>query len=169
MKPPVIPPDRAFAVDGVVDRRVRAALAEARRIRDGWADAVAQAEADAAASAGSALRAQLEALFEYRARRAEEMHAEARTQALKLATRLVGAHFAASPAAVDAQLAAITSARADWLEIRVPPGTPVDGAHLDGLSVRVDPALRPGELILVGPNGTVDARFGARLARLEAE
>ncbi|MCB9549446.1 MAG: hypothetical protein H6706_26895 [Myxococcales bacterium] len=47
--PPAIPPPAAFTVGGRVPAAVSAALAEARRIRDAWAEAVEGARADAAA------------------------------------------------------------------------------------------------------------------------
>ena len=164
MKPPLIPPDRAFAVDGVVDHRVRAALAEARRVRDAWADAVRAAQVEARASAAQALGRQLDALQRFKARLDAESNKATRARGLALATRLVGAHFAAHPDAVQAQLDAIISARSDWLAVRVPPGTPIEGLAFEAT---VDPALRPGELIITGPGGTVDARLPARLARLD--
>ena len=164
MKPPVIPPDRAFAVDGVVDHRVRAALAEARRIRDAWASAVVDAQLKARGKAADELHAQLAALRGFRDQLSADADRAIRERSLRLAARQVGAHFAADPAAVQAQLDAILTARPDWIAVRVPPGTPIEGL---GFEVTIDPALIPGELILTGPGGTVDARLSTRLARLE--
>lgn len=171
MKTPVIPPDRAFAVDGIVDHRVRAVLAEARRIRDRWSEAVGAAQGDARASAADDLGNQLAALSKFRERLADEARENTRARAIELATRLVGTHFAALPDAVQAQLDAVLAARPDWIEIRVPPGVPLGGLDASSatFTVCVDPALRPGELILEGPGGTIDARFAARLARLDAQ
>lgn len=171
MKPPIIPPDRAFAVDGVVDQRVRATLAEARRIRDAWAGALRDAEVAAQAEAALNLRNQLEALSNFRDQLAIESHAATQTRAIKLATQLVGAHFVTAPDAVEAQLQAVLAARPDWVEIRIPPGVidDIEGPQWAHLNLRVDPALCPGELILVGPGGTVDARFSARLARMSTQ
>ncbi|MGK0360793.1 MAG: flagellar biosynthesis/type III secretory pathway protein FliH [Bradymonadia bacterium] len=171
MKTPVIPPDRAFAVDGIVDHRVRAVLAEARRIRDSWTDAVHAAQSEARASAADGLSNQLAALSDFRDGLADDARERTRARAIELATRLLGTHFAALPEAVEAQLHAVLAARPDWIEVRVPPGVPLAGLDTDSATVKVcvDPALRPGELILEGPGGTIDARFSARLARLDTQ
>lgn len=165
MKPPPIPPDRAFAVDGIVDARVRATLAEARRIRDGWAEALAAARREADAAAEARLVDTLGALTTLQRQLAVESREAARRLAIRLAERLLGATLEADPARVEAWLdALITAAPAPWIVIHVPIG--LASAALPGeLEIRVDPTLAPGELILEGPAGIVDARFAPRLAR----
>lgn len=165
MKPPRIPPDRAFAVDGVVAPEVRATLAEARRIRDRWAAALDDARRAAEATASATLAENLVQLDTLRADLRRDAAQTARQLALTLAERLLHATLSADPARLAAWTDALLATAPDtWIAIRVPPGTPVE--HLpETLAVVVDPALAPGDLILEGPHGVVDARVRTRIAR----
>lgn len=160
-----VPPDAAFAVDNIVDARVRAALAEARRIRDTWQAALEEAREaarqEAQATAAQALAHQLHAVEAHRAQTTARLATAAEAEARRLAALLVGEAHAARPDRADWIAAALASGQ--WTHVRVPHALPDPPP---GVIVEVDPALLPGEVILSGPGGVVDARYAARIARL---
>lgn len=183
MNPPIIPPDRAFAVAGRVTAAVAEALAEARRIQAAWATALDQARAAGQAAAEAEGRARyrrgLRALHHWAARERTRLEGEARTLALALATRMV-----AAPRLPTEKTALPAPPPGGWLRLRLhpsdaqalgagltvraagqpqPPGTPPQG-----IEIIADPALAPGDLIAEGPAGRVDARASTRLRQLLA-
>lgn len=163
---PVVPPDHALAVGGRVPRAVAEALAEARRIRDAWAHALEQAVAEAREAAAEEtrdrLRRSLRALHHWAGRERVRLAEEARSLALALAQQVVARPL--EPAALPPILST-----GRWLVVRL---HPTDAASLvdvpEGIETIADPALAPGDVILEGPAGRVDARAATRLQRVLA-
>lgn len=160
--PPAIPPPAAFTVGGRVPAAVSAALAEARRIRDAWAEAVEGARADAAAEVRQRYGRSLRALHRWAALERRRLEAQAEALAAALATRLLARPLAAE------HLAALRLTPGP-VEIRL---HPTDAAALGPLppplTVVADPTLQPGDVVLTGPAGRVDARAATRVQRLLA-
>ncbi len=167
-RPPSIPPSAALAVGGRVDPAVRAALDEARRIRGAWEAALEAARADARAAATVRLRRRLDALDRFGALLRRRLRAEALELALALAARLVGESLRGDAARL-LEVARVAAPPGAWLRLRL---SPEDAAALraaglpPGVEVDADAHLEPGDIVLEGPAGRVDARAATRVAAL---
>jgi flagellar biosynthesis/type III secretory pathway protein FliH len=156
-------------VGGRLDPRVAAVLAEARRLRDGWRAAIAAAEAAARDREASRLRRRLAAVDRWAGQFRRRLREDAVTLAQALATRLVGeALHGDARRLLDA--VATEAARlppAPWMRLRL---SPADADALraaplpPGVQVEADPALGPGDIVIEGPAGRVDARVATRVA-----
>lgn len=171
MRPPVIPPAGALAVDGRLPEAVAATLAEARRIRDHWSEAVATAERAAEARVAARLRLTVAALHRWAGRERDRLRDQALDLALALAERIARRALAGDPEATLA--AAVEAAEAlpagPWLRIRAHPSHVsawTDSPAPDGVEFLADERLRPGDLIVEGPAGRIDARVATRVAGL---
>jgi flagellar biosynthesis/type III secretory pathway protein FliH len=167
-RPPSIPPSAALAVGGRIDPAVQAALDEARRIRDTWRAALDAARAEARDEAAARLRRRLGALDRWAALLRQRLRAEALDLAEALAARLVGASVHGDAARLLATARA-AAPDAPWLRLRLHP----DDADVlrraglpPGVEVEGDPHLVPGDVVLEGPAGRVDARAATRVAAL---
>lgn len=159
MRPPAIPPDAALAVAGRLDPATRAALAEARRIRDGWRGALSHARDEALAGAAAELEARWQAAQAHLAEQALDL-------AVALATRL-GVDGAC--ARLDDLVSILKGEPAPaGLQIRVAPAT-LDAARErlpPGLPLRADPGLAPDEVSVDDPHDLLGARVTAAVAAL---
>ena len=163
---PVIPPDHAFAVAGRVPAAVGAVLAEARRIRDGWAQALEAARLEARTQASAEhhahLRRGLRALHRWAEAERARLQTEARALAVALARRLV-----AVPLDLPTLTPLLTSGR--WLVVRLhPDDAQALGSAPEGIEIIADSSLALGDVVLEGPAGRVDGRAATRLNRLVA-
>ncbi len=155
---PLIPPDRAFAVEGQVRAAVRATLAEARRLRDGWSEALEAERAALRERARDRLAQRLRALERWGQREAQRLERQALATARSLALKILReGDLPARVAALPLDLA---------LELHCAPEEAERFAALDlpeSVELVPRPGLAPGDLILVTRHGRLDLRQAARL------
>lgn len=171
--PPCVVPQRSFApVDPAPTDPVLAAEAEAaaiivaaeaerdRVLAEGYADGRAHAQAEIA-EIRQALVSLTESLREESRRATQLLARDAALLATSLATEMVGAEVAARPERIATIAARILDlSPPERAEIRVHPGLVEHLPDLD-VPVRADGALAPGDVVVAGPFGEIDARRAA--------
>jgi flagellar biosynthesis/type III secretory pathway protein FliH len=158
---PAIPPDAAFAIGGRVPAEVAELLAEARRIRDGWAAAVREATQ---AASTEATAQHLAAFARWRSSIEAERRADAVTLAVALAERALRVQL--DPTHLAATLDAIAADASTPTVVALHPddATALEGWPCpDGFVLRATPGLQRGDLIVSDRLGRRDLRLRTRL------
>ena len=163
---------RLAEADAEAERILAAAREERARIHAEAAEAGRQEGLGRAAATMAGAAAERE-------RRLADLAGEVAALALEVARKVLGRELALDPEAVVALAAAAVAEARERREValRVSPGdAPAlrrsEGrlaallARAPGLSLREDPSLAPGEMVIETEAGTIDARVEAQLAAL---
>ncbi len=150
---------------GCVPAAVREILAEARRIRDAWKEAQEEALVALREEQGARLRRKLAALHRWAGLERRRLQREALIWAEEAAELLLRRELRGALILESVELPPTESWLILWLH-------PKDQESLaqqrlpQGILLRSHPGLEPGDLIIEGPAGRVDARLSTRLRSL---